>query len=803
MTTKWKIIAGFTVVILLMGVVATIGYRSLSDVAKIFTDYQRLAVTNVSYSDIVANQNGFAAVARLFRLSRDARLLDEGRSLIAQNQEMIARSRAASELEVSKTILEEARKQTEEELQVLLQLDKNLRELLDLYANVLQPMQNTFGEDTVKLIKLLVADSNDSAAGLSSALMNNLALVRSAASRAVFDRTAENAARMKEALETLVKSIRAIQPLLQNDQEHAHFAKIQAGYEEMDKAIASMTALIKVQAEQNDRLLALNNAIKTEMGELSENADKLMGQFGAEGLKLSDSAQSLTLASTAAGLIVGVLLAVFIIIGLVRVLRNMDHFASAIADGDFQAQVPCREKGEIGHTLTAMRKIPTVLQSILDTYQSLEKNIEKGDLAAKGDAAAYNGGFSTLVAGTNSALGRFRMIVENIPSPVLMLDQDLKATYMNAAGRGTMGEEYKGKTCRELINREDFGSASDALKQATESLRPASAETVAHPRGANMDISYTSMPMLNQEGKLATVLQVITDLTSIKQTQRTIRSVADQAATISNRVAAASEELSAQVEQVSRGADIQRSRVKSTASAMSEMNSTVLEVAKNASQASEQSELTKNKAGEGAALVGNVMHSINLVNTVAGNLQTNMRELGTKAESIGGVINVISDIADQTNLLALNAAIEAARAGDAGRGFAVVADEVRKLAEKTMAATQEVGANITAIQHSTQTNINEVNKAAKAITEATELANTSGQALTEIVNLASANFAVVASIATAAEEQSATSEEINRAIEEINRIVGETAQGMVQSSAAVQELSRMAHELNHVMDELQ
>jgi methyl-accepting chemotaxis protein len=380
------------------------------------------------------------------------------------------------------------------------------------------------------------------------------------------------------------------------------------------------------------------------------------------------------------------------------------------------------------------------------------------------------------------------------------MDVERRFIYMNKESRAVCGDDYKGKTG--LMQREDRGTPADASQKAITTLRPASNETRAHPRGKAMDISYTAIPMLTQEGKLACMVQLVTDLTAIKQTQRTIRNVADQAASISNRVAAASEELSAQVEEVSHGAEQQRFRVESTVTAMTEMNSTVLEVARSAGQAAEQSEMTRSKAQDGAALVDKVVHSINLVNRVATTLQTNMRELGSQAESIGGVMNVISDIADQTNLLALNAAIEAARAGEAGRGFAVVADEVRKLAEKTMSATQEVGANITAIQQSARTNINEVGEAATAVTEATNLANTSGQALTEIVKLASANSAVVASIATAAEEQSATSEEINQAVEEINKIVGNTADGMHQAAQAVHELAQMAQELNTVMAEL-
>ena len=163
-------------------------------------------------------------------------------------------------------------------------------------------------------------------------------------------------------------------------------------------------------------------------------------------------------------------------------------------------------------------------------------------------------------------------------------------------------------------------------------------------------------------------------------------------------ISSASEELSAQVEQSSRGTEVQSQRVAETATAMEEMNATVLEVAKNASQAADSSHNARAKAMEGAKVVAHAVESITAVQAKSVILKDDMAVLGKQAEGIGQIINVINDIADQTNLLALNAAIEAARAGDAGRGFAVVADEVRKLAEKTMTATKEVGEAISGIQ---------------------------------------------------------------------------------------------------------
>jgi len=272
-----------------------------------------------------------------------------------------------------------------------------------------------------------------------------------------------------------------------------------------------------------------------------------------------------------------------------------------------------------------------------------------------------------------------------------------------------------------------------------------------------------------------------------------------KAGDISGELTGSLRTVTADIDHVTGGISVQNSKTQQIAIAMNEMNTAVLEVARNAASAASQAARSQEKAQAGSREVHKALELINDVEENIGALKTTMDELGAQAESIGVVLNVINDIADQTNLLALNAAIESARAGEAGRGFAVVADEVRKLAEKTVSATKEVNEVVHGIRRVARNSMDAVDEAAGKIGHSATAAADSERYMTDLIDIISQASYMVQNMAAASEEQSATSDQINAAIAGIKDTAEETTAGMTRSAEALARITGLIAELESIL----
>ncbi|CCO23612.1 methyl-accepting chemotaxis protein [Maridesulfovibrio hydrothermalis] len=398
-------------------------------------------------------------------------------------------------------------------------------------------------------------------------------------------------------------------------------------------------------------------------------------------------------------------------------------------------------------------------------------------------------------------------VLSGITVPMFVTDQDQNIDFINApmceilnksesAVRGTPVSNYFMKDGQPLT------AMAFSSGDCPEGLLRYSRED-----GVEFPLRYQVCPLLNAEQETVGVIAVMVDLTEeeasrkhIEQQQAALLEVANEVTEVSKSLLSHSEELSLQMNELTAGVDTTAMQTGQVATAMEEMNATVLEVAQNTGETAEASERANNVAREGGGVVAHTVSEIHLVTETTEKLSNMLADLSVRAENIGAVMSVINDIADQTNLLALNAAIEAARAGEAGRGFAVVADEVRKLAEKTMTATNEVESAISLIQQGTNEVVSEMSGVRGRVENTVKMAEGAGGVLEEIVTESDKIADMVRAIATAAEQQSATSDEVNNSVTEINNLSQVLSEGIQNANAGIQDVSEMAQKLSRLVE---
>ena len=509
----------------------------------------------------------------------------------------------------------------------------------------------------------------------------------------------------------------------------------------------------------------------------------------------------------AAGRVIGAVELVFPAAGDVGLARETSRLAAAVTEGRLTERIVVGKFQ--GRHLERAKAINLMLESILpavDEVTQVLKRMATNDytVLVKGD---YKGSFAELAEGTNTVQKRIHHVIDTAKKVSEGNLEDLPE--YRKVGRRSEHDELVPALIAMMEGIEGLvGDAEVLSKAAVDGKLSARADASKHKgefrnviEGVNETLNAVVAPMQeagsvlqmvaagdltahvegNYQGDHARIKNDINSMADklsgsmgqISNNAQTLASSSEELSAVSAQMSANAEETSSQANVVSAASEQVSKNIQTVATATEEMSASIKEIAKSATEA--------------AKIATSAVRTAESTNATVG-------KLGESSAEIGQVIKVITSIAQQTNLLALNATIEAARAGEAGKGFAVVANEVKELAKETAKATEDISRKIEAIQGDTKGAVVAIGEITTIINQLNDISNT---------------------IASAVEEQTATTNEITRNVGEaakgssqiVENIVSvataakSTTEGATNTQTAAAELARMAAELQRLVGE--
>lgn len=529
------------------------------------------------------------------------------------------------------------------------------------------------------------------------------------------------------------------------------------------------------------------------------------------------------------GMGAGLWMAAVVIGHVVAPVRSCIRSLIALADRDFSLPCNVESRDELGEMATAVnRSIEATKQTFSEVEDKLSQEKEARRILVVADQQK------------NEALRQARNTTEelaarldNLPLPVMEIDQEYNVTFLNAAGVEMLGlapGQWLGMKCYDTLPNELCHTDNCGCVESMEHGSLVARDTVIDPGGRNLPVRCVSVPIRNDKGRALGALEFIFDTSEITKARKTaekvnryqreeverlsaaLASVAEGDLTVTYcvgqqdedtaDVAAAFDSIAEAVnatlhslgtiigqmarsakrcnegshiiaeisETVARGAQTQSCSVEQMTASIGELVRSIETIKDNTTDADGAAKTTSALAREGGLAVQKSIEAMALIRT--------------SSEQIAEIVEVISELADQTNLLALNAAIEAARAGEHGMGFAIVADEVRKLAERS---NQAAGKITELIQQSTL-----------RVKEGAQLSEQVGKSLKEIIEGVSATAAKIAEIAGVTTQQTANTQEVSRAIEGLVQVTEQSAAGSQEMASSSEELGNEAAALNRL-----
>ncbi len=352
-----------------------------------------------------------------------------------------------------------------------------------------------------------------------------------------------------------------------------------------------------------------------------------------------------------------------------------------------------------------------------------------------------------------------------------------------------------------------FDSMVKYLKEmatVSEAIAGGNLTVEVHPRSANDTLAKAFMRMV--EGLRGMVRNVRDAASQVASASAQVASASDESARNSlqtssaiDEVTSTMHEMSVNVQNMVKSTQTQASSVSETSASIDEMVTSIQRVADTAKVLLDISNRSREEVHSGIGTMEKATDGLNRINTTIRSSGEIIDALGTRADDIGKIIEVIDDLAEQTNLLALNAAIEAARAGEHGLGFAVVADEVRKLAEKSAQSTKEISELIQSIQKEARKAVENMEKSTSIVNEGLNLGQDLNAALKKISNVVTEVYKFAQEIGAATNEQSHGSAQIARATTRLNEITHEINSAVEEQASGAQAVVKAMERMRELV----
>lgn len=577
-------------------------------------------------------------------------------------------------------------------------------------------------------------------------------------SRVPYTTVDEEKARMHkvadEGAKELVALLAKVGTLVRTEEEKKQFTELQ---KDVDAFLKSTTELLQLMDQgdyQPAAKLLLNKEVRGQINRIDSTIQAMVDAWNKEFAALANEVtDSIDLAIQEILLIFAISLLLMIVLSQLlkrQILGPVKALQSSIekieSSGDLGLRVPVLAQDEIGQTAKAFNQLMIAMQSSVNQVNEVVQALSDGDFSQKVNAP-LRGDLGTMKDAVN-------LSVDSIHATMASLNSVMQALY-NGQFDVRSDASVKG----------EFKQAIDLATQAMQSLQSMLGEVGVVMNGVAQG-DLTLRVQTSGRGDLALLRDNLNkSLVTLGGTMKAIHLNTRQ-------VAAAANEFTTAIGQISDGAQGQKHAMRQVSSAVNQTASAVVDVSRNTAEASNKSRAAMELVRSGQVKMATM---VDVVNNIALN-----------SEKINKITEVIEGIANKTNLLSLNAAIEAARAGEHGKGFSVVAEEVGKLASSSAESTQQ----ITHLVHQAAA------EAARAVETVRQVAD--DMARIEVSTHASDDM--LQRISAAMEQQSAAVEEINANISSLDKIADNNASASEEITATVMELSQLAEATRNEVD---